>query len=1167
MMAGMRARELMRAIDRLSYRDRMRHLAAEARRLPVPELDSLLDELVAGDSFARLTAVSLGEVARRDAVVERLLFDEEPRIRSRALAAVRSGVEVGDDVLLRLYDDAPAELRQELVRTVRQRGLADRLIDPHRERWGDRAAAPLLTGCSETTVARLLPKLGYCLAAGDWQRLGCRYPSTVLAHASEALVDDNAGREEWWRTIGWGVAGAVEPSPAQALELMERALPPNTLPAAVVDVLGRLITIDRAAVLRMLTDPGRRDAVRSSAFTQAVLRRLARYTDDEIAALGRIAWTQPWEFARLLGSLPPSRRLAVFEAVTRNLDLNQSVFTDEVLDALPHAERHRQARRMLDVAMVRDSTHLSWRVTGRLPYDDAFALLEPQVRRSEAADRAAVYSAVVEAAGRSRDARAVGQALEWSTRVRNDRDPVRQAVLQAVSALPPSLLTDDHVTALDTLLTDALEARDTSWGSTYALQRQAERAVREGAVRGRPTLLDWGLRAHARLAGQSGSAGLHGLIDGLPRGHEVTVYDALRPYLEAGAARNEFGLAFEVARAFGRRGWGLAHLHEILERAVWSNQEYTVGAAVDLWLEPPATRSERIERLLRRDVGMVRWEGAWRAVTEYRTDLLDRVFAKPGRSRRFDRDQPRWAVPARALRRWLPRQQTRYAELLAEAARDKRIPDWARVDAVRTLGRIPGTSPLAMNASPAGGSPGGGSAVGAMVGLLREFAQDPEVPIAEAALAGLAWTDRPDLVMPDLIAHAGDDRARVATYAVTRAARFVRPSALAAALRPMLDGEGVKITSRKEAARLLGELRAPGAATILAEAYETAHVDVKAAIASSVSQHLLHEPAAWPLLTAAATGPAATARVVAGRQPSSVPDRHRPAYGSLVLDVTRHPDRDIVQLAYSGLAHWGRWVPAAAQTCTTAVLDLDTPSTLWPRAAQSLVTLVPVTPSATATPAASSADAPPADARTDDAQTDDAQTAGRLVVETMRRLAELDAEPGPEHDAGAERDRPARQRLTTLAGTLTRTIFGKMTGRRTVLRETAEALAPFPAFVRIRLDLLVAAIDWTAVDTDLDELTTLVAGRPLLAQHVATAVRAKLGQDQARWNPSGLEQTAERLSAAGDLTTGLLAAGLVEACGGRLTWPPAWRTRLSMLRRHPDPDVTLAALGTQTAPE
>jgi hypothetical protein len=167
----MRASELLRSIDGLSYGQRVRLLVDRARKLTgrARELTGLLDELGRGDTFERTLGIQIAEVVRETSYITKLLRDPEPAVQSRALAAVARGVPVSDDDLRILYDDAPAALRTRLVSLVRRTGrerLATRLIDEHRARWGDVAAAGLLAAADSATVSRLLPELAYCVTPG-----------------------------------------------------------------------------------------------------------------------------------------------------------------------------------------------------------------------------------------------------------------------------------------------------------------------------------------------------------------------------------------------------------------------------------------------------------------------------------------------------------------------------------------------------------------------------------------------------------------------------------------------------------------------------------------------------------------------------------------------------------------------------------------------------------------------------------------------------------------------------------------------------------------------------------------------------------------------------------------------------------------------------------------
>src|SRR5690606_1294724 len=125
---------------------------------------------------------------------------------------------------------------------------------------------------------------------------------------------------------------------------------------------GRLVDADPRAVARILLAPGRHRVLSASGLGPGVLRRAHRFTDDELADLGRRLWPSPGLLAALLDALAPSRRAAVFRAVTERLDLAQQVLPDVVLDVLPHAVRHEQARRMVTLRGVKDVDAERWRV-------------------------------------------------------------------------------------------------------------------------------------------------------------------------------------------------------------------------------------------------------------------------------------------------------------------------------------------------------------------------------------------------------------------------------------------------------------------------------------------------------------------------------------------------------------------------------------------------------------------------------------------------------------------------------------------------------------------------------------------------------------------------------------------------------------------------------------
>ncbi|MGW1342918.1 hypothetical protein ACWCOV_17845 [Kribbella sp. NPDC002412] len=1102
----MRASDLLRSIDGLSHGQRVRYVADRAQ-----ELSGLLDELGRGDAFERIVGIQIAEVVRDTSYVTRRLRDPEPAVQSRALAAVWRGVPVSDDDLRILYDDAPAALRSKLValvRRTRREHLANRLIDEHRARWGDVAAVGLLEATSRATVARLLPELAYCVTPAGWRGLARQHPDEVLAFAAQTLPAGE-DRDEWWDGVGHGVTAALKHDPDAVLALIKQAIPTHELPVAVLDILGRLADHDPAGVLALLLAPDRQ-AVVWKALTPGFRRRLHRYSDDELAALGRLVWP---DLAGLLADLAPSRRTTIFEAVTKDVELGQTVLGDDLLQVLPHRVRVEQARRMLALPLVRADDSVRRGISSYLPYDEAFVLLESEVRAPDAGARSAVYRSIVRSAGHSRAPELVVRALSWSAeQVRNDKDPVRCAVLQAAAGVSPTLFTDPLTGPLETLLTDALNARDTSWATRRALTSLAEHAVVQGALGNYSALLDWGLQAHARLTDNRGRIDLDRLVDNLPRGRETSVYDALRPAIEAAAKRDEYMLAFTVAAALGRRGWSLEHLHGVLEQAVWSDNESTVDQACRYWLDPLPTRSERVRQIIDRDVTMARFHPVWWIVTEIYTDLLDPVLAAADRIRRFDRNSTSWQVPDYALRTWLPRQQARYGELLVAAARDERMHEWYRALAVRSLGRVPGAA-------------------------LGEFLGSDEVLLQEAALAGLAWSARPDRALPVLLSHAGDDRARVAVYAAARAARYVRPSLLPGLLQPVLAGSGAKITSRKAAVRMLGELRAPGAGAVLTEAWAPAHRDVRAAIASTMAQYLLYDPAAWAVLEQAVHDSAATAVVLTERRAYDVPLVYRGRYADLLIAVTTRSEPDVVGPALLALRQWARYNRAAARVCADFVSDLSIRSRIWSDALTSLVSIVATNPS--------------------DGLDE--------LLEAVRLLVRLEAAPDLPN-ATPDRDHPARQRLTRLVNQLTAHFGGRSAQVRQRLKQVAAELTA-PDFHHLHLQLLVTSLQPDQLPQQLATLHQAIVDNPIAALSAADLLYNRLSATESAWTPQELHPTAESLAASADAAAGILAHALLRAAGPRTGWPTEWRQVLIALRNHPHPAIRHQALDLTTAPE
>ncbi|WP_030591708.1 hypothetical protein [Streptomyces anulatus] len=1118
------AAALLDALEPLPHAGRGCELAVRARRLAAEgTLRAVLDELEDGDPYERRIAAIAASAGRDAAWIAAHLADEDAVVRGHALRTARA-LGVPDTAYESALADAPAAVRRQLVRAIvadRRTALADRLVTVLRDTWGDRDAARLLPGCSAATVEALLPELRR--STDCWSSLGHHHPGPVLDSAEEELTGLPASaRDAWWQGHGHprGIAVAAAALPHRVLDLLEH-FGPTRLPVVLHRRLGRLVAADPARVARLAIRPDV-CAHLHRALSGTELRRLVRALPDTLLVeLGRSAPDPAGPLPRLLRALPPGRRTALHAAVTdgRGEGASGNTVDTRLLDALPRNGVVAVARRAAERARARQDAAAVLDATSYLPFDEGREPLLAATRGPAAADRATAWALLVGSAGRSGDPARAATVLEDLLRLRNEQDPVRSAALTALNGVKPALFTDAVEPLLDRIAADAVEARDSSAATRSALGSLAVGVLREHAVTGQRDLLNWALRTLVRITGSSGSADLGRLDRMLRRGQEHTVFDALRPWLEAGAERSDYGLVLALARAVGRRADAMPGLQDLLWQAVDYGEPSAARSAAALWLRAPAGRDERTERLLARHPSAVALPEVRRVVTGRRTDLLAPYLDGTPPRGRFLGPGTSWTVEVAGSERWTPRQQRAALRAVQRTVADVKLPLYLRTAALGQLARIPGR---------------GADAV-------RAWTDDPEVVIAEAALAALAYTDRPAETLPELLAHAGDDRARVAVHAAGRAAARTRPSRLAPLLAARTAPGTGKVTSRKEMVRLAaGLLPRAEAAALLADAYGQPgqHLDVRAACVAAGTA-LLGDERVWEVTEDAAGGGRALRGAVLRAHPTELDPALRPRYARLIQDVCRTDDDTLAALAHTALVPWLPWAPHAAAVLVDAVTDLDRRGR-WRSAADALVDAALTTPAA---------------------------------VGALNRALSLLATGETADDAGAERDRPARRRLGRLARTLSLRAGPDNRPASAVLTEAGRTLAAHRDLVPDAVALLARSLDLAAdpdpLHTELVALAALHTGRPALAARTAQTVGRRIVgfRGAEAGDPDTLLLVVARLAGTGDPAEGLLAAELTVACGLRTGWTGPWRTQLRMLRQHSSDDVRDVAYAEATAEE
>ncbi|MEV7598212.1 hypothetical protein AB0O91_12625 [Kitasatospora sp. NPDC089797] len=1093
---------LLAAVEPLPHALRLREVARTAAALAPADLTPLLVEWDGRGPYERRLAAVAALAGRQERHLIDRIDDPDPVVRRYAQRAIGQ-LPLPADAVVSTMLTASKAVRDELAGAVLRAGwsaVAERLVPLLRERWGAAEAARLLPACPAGAVAAELPRLAHAITFST--ALGRRHPVAVLDQAEHQLADLPKGlRQGFWERQAPGLAAAATREPARVLDLLERH-PVRALPAPLRDRLADLAAVSALRTVRLLLALGRNR--HDPPLRPALARRLAAARP---AGLAELAGRHRADHLLLLRMMPPARRTAFYDEVAAAAGRNRAWLSVEVLAELPPAERRARARAWL----AEEPEELSALVL--LPVAEARPALLAETRTGDVWDRAWAWRQLLQQAvfAGAGEPAALPEALGLLGRMRNEQDPLRREVLDAVAAVPPGRFDDAAAGPLEQLTEDALTARDCSAGTRAALGRLAGAVL--GVHAGGPAraLLDWA----ARTVERTGGVGLT-----LPPRRERAVVDELRAALDRSAHSPDAALLLTLAETLGTRARHVPVLAELLEQVLHTGTDPAADRAAVQLVGDPATAAERVAGLLALRPSAVALAPVRAVLTGARTDLLGVLLGSVG-------DPPRDPLGGIALTeadlatagRWLPAQQQAAAELLARTVDDPDRAPHERAAALRAAARIP----LHGEA------------------LLRRYTGSADTVLAEAALAALPWTAAPARALAALLSHAGDERARVALYAAGRAARYAPSGELGPWLRRIALDPTAKVTSRKQAVRLTAaHLPLTDAADLLREAYAAPeqHHDVRAAVLAAVGARIADLPL-WDVLTDAAEGPPSLRpAAVQHLRPHQVPAGQRPRFAALMARLAVDDDRLTAVPAQQQLISWGRYVPEAVR----ALVPLAVDPAEQERGAGAARVLTGVALS----------DAPhPLGGCAPGSVLADALTA---LIGTVR--AGEPALPG--------RDQPARRRIALLSGWMWSENVSEET-LRTTQRAVADVLLTEPAMLPEATSRLVAALDLDGADLGerLTELAALVADRPALAVATAEALRQRGGG--AREAPAHTLAAARRLGADGGLATGLFAVALVRG-GEPLGWPADWREVLHELRRHPRPDVRDGALTVFTDP-